>query len=140
MKCVQTRNNFKAQELDCNAGNSGWIPGSGRSPWGKTGYPVQHSCLENSMDRGFWWAIVLESQSVGRDWGINTHFFSKPFSMWINKLSHTILNSLALSFLIVQLLHPYLTTGKTIALTRWTFVGKVNKKAYCFSICYLGWS
>ena len=91
MKCVQTRNNFKAQELDCNAGNSGWIPGSGRSPWGKTGYPVQHSCLENSMDRGFWWAIVLESQSVGRDWGINTHFFSKPFSMWINKLSHTIL-------------------------------------------------
>ena len=30
-----------------------------------------------------------------------------------------------LSFLIVQLLHPYLTTGRTIALTRWTFVGKV---------------
>ena len=26
---------------------------------------------------------------------------------------------------IVQLLHPYMTTGKTIALTRWTFVGKV---------------
>ena len=29
------------------------------------------------------------------------------------------------AFLIVQLLHPYMTTGKTIALTRWTFVGKV---------------
>ena len=29
------------------------------------------------------------------------------------------------TFLIVQLLHPYMTTGKTIALTRWTFVGKV---------------
>ena len=28
-------------------------------------------------------------------------------------------------FFIVQLLHPYMTTGKTIALTRWTFVGKV---------------
>ena len=28
-------------------------------------------------------------------------------------------------FLIVQLSHPYMTTGKTIALTRWTFVGKV---------------
>ena len=29
------------------------------------------------------------------------------------------------SFFIVQLLHPYMTTGKTIASTRWTFVGKV---------------
>ena len=30
-----------------------------------------------------------------------------------------------LIFFTVQLLHPYMTTGKTIALTRWTFVGKV---------------
>ena len=30
-----------------------------------------------------------------------------------------------LAFFIVQLLHPYMTTGKTIALTRWTFVGKI---------------
>ena len=29
------------------------------------------------------------------------------------------------AFLIVQLSHPYMTTGKTIALTRWTFLGKV---------------
>jgi len=35
------------------------------------------------------------------------------------------INSLVLSFLIVQLSHPYVTAGKTIALTRWTFVGKV---------------
>ena len=28
-------------------------------------------------------------------------------------------------FFIVQLSHPYITTGKTIALTRWTFVGKI---------------
>ena len=34
--------------------------------------------------------------------------------------------------------HPYMTTGKTIALTRWTFVGKIT--SLCFSICYLGWS
>ena len=34
------------------------------------------------------------------------------------------LNSSVLSFM-VQLSHPYMTTGKTIALTRWTFVGKV---------------
>ena len=41
------------------------------------------------------------------------------------------------AFFTVQLSHPYMTTGKTIALTRWTFVGKVS---LCFSICYLGWS
>ena len=40
-------------------------------------------------------------------------------------------------FFIVQLSHPYMTTGKTIALTRWTFGGKVM---LCFSICSLGWS
>ena len=38
------------------------------------------------------------------------------------------------AFFIVQLSHPYMTTGKTIALTRWTFVGKV----ICFLICCLG--
>ena len=41
------------------------------------------------------------------------------------------------AFFTVQVSHPYMTTGKTIALTRRTFVGKV---CLCFSICYLGWS
>ena len=41
------------------------------------------------------------------------------------------------AFLIVQLSYPYMTTGKTIALTRWTFVGKVMS---LFLICCLGWS
>ena len=39
-------------------------------------------------------------------------------------------------FFIVQLSHPYMTTGKSIALTRWIFVDK----CLCFSICCLGWS
>ena len=42
-----------------------------------------------------------------------------------------------LAFFIVQLSHPYMTTGKTIALTRQTFVGKVMSLLF---ICYLGWS
>ena len=41
------------------------------------------------------------------------------------------------AFFIVQLSHPYITTGKTIALIRWTFVGKVMS-GIC--ICCLGWS
>ena len=41
------------------------------------------------------------------------------------------------AFFTVQLSHPYMTTGKTIALTRGIFVGKV---CLCFLICCLGWS
>ena len=41
------------------------------------------------------------------------------------------------AFFIVQLSHPYMTTGKTIALTRWSFVGKVMSLLF---ICCLGWS
>ena len=35
-----------------NAGDPGLIPGSGRSPGEEDSYPLQYSCLENSMDRG----------------------------------------------------------------------------------------
>ena len=35
------------------------------------------------------------------------------------------INSSVLSFLIVQLAHPYMTTGKTMTLTRWTTIGKI---------------
>ena len=41
-----------------NAGDPGSIPGLGRSPGERKGYPLQFSCLENLMDRGAWWAIV----------------------------------------------------------------------------------
>ena len=36
----------------CNAGDPGSIPGSGRSPGEGNGNPLQHSCLENPVDRG----------------------------------------------------------------------------------------
>ena len=42
----------------CNAGDLGSIPGSGRSPGGGNGNPLQYSCLENPMDRGTWQATV----------------------------------------------------------------------------------
>ena len=44
-----------------NAGDvrdTGWIPGSGRSPEGGPGNPCQYSCLKNSKDREAWWATV----------------------------------------------------------------------------------
>ena len=39
-------------------GGLGSIFGSGRSPGEGNGKPLQYSCLENSMDRGTWWATV----------------------------------------------------------------------------------
>ena len=41
-----------------NTGDAGSIPGSGRSPGGGHGNPLQYSCLENPMDTGAWWATV----------------------------------------------------------------------------------
>ena len=53
------------KESVCNAEDSGLIPGLGRSPGGGNVYPLQCSCLENSMDRGAWWATVHE---VTKSW------------------------------------------------------------------------
>ena len=41
-----------------NAGDSGFIPGSGRSPGEGNGNPLQYSCLENATDKGAWQATV----------------------------------------------------------------------------------
>ena len=41
-----------------DAGDVGSIPGSGRSPGGGNGTPLQYSCLENPTEREPWWAIV----------------------------------------------------------------------------------
>ena len=46
------------KESVCNAGDPGSIPGSGRSPGEGNGNPLYYSCLENSIERGAWWAIV----------------------------------------------------------------------------------
>ena len=47
-----------SRESACTMGDLGLIPGLGRSPGEGNGYPLQYSCLENSMDRGAWRAIV----------------------------------------------------------------------------------
>ena len=57
------------------------------------------------------WFYLLAVQGILKS--LLQHHSSKAFVLW-----HS-------AFFIVQLSHPYMTTGKTIALTRWTFVGKV---------------
>ena len=47
--------------------DAGLITGSGRSPGGGHGNPLQYSCLENPMDRGAWQATVHGAESPQED-------------------------------------------------------------------------
>ena len=74
---------------------------------------------------GVWASASVFLMSI-QDW------FSLGLTSWISlqskELSSVFSNTTILwysDFFIVQLSHPYMTTGKTIALTRWTFVGQV---------------
>ena len=56
-----------------DSGDMGSIPGSGRSPGGGNGNPLQYSCLEDSMDREAWWATVqgvAKSQTRLSNWAL----------------------------------------------------------------------
>ena len=80
----------------------------------------EHSGLISfSMD----WLDLLAVQGTLKS--LSQHRSSKASILWCS------------AFFIVQLSHPYMTTGKTIALTRRTFAGKVY---LCFLIFCLGWS
>ena len=66
------------KESAFNGRDPGSIPGSGRSPGEGNGNPLQYSCLENSMDRGAWWATV---HGVAKSWtqlsNCHTHSWCK---------------------------------------------------------------
>ena len=61
------------KESACNAGDLVLILGSGRFPGEGNGYPLQYSCLENSMDRGTWQASV-HGVAKCLTWLSNWHF------------------------------------------------------------------
>ena len=65
----------------CNAGYPGSIPGLGTSPGEENGYPLQCSCLENSMDRGALWATV-HGVTKSQTRLSNQHFY---FQNWHNR-------------------------------------------------------
>ena len=61
--------------LPTTAGDTGLIPGSGRSPREGSDNLLQYSCLGNSMDRRAWWARV-HSVTNRQDWAL-THIYTK---------------------------------------------------------------
>ena len=54
------------KNLPADAGDTGLIPGSGRSSGGGHSNPLQYSCLGNPMNRGAWWATCEVSEDESR--------------------------------------------------------------------------
>ena len=54
------KHSYDSKESACNARDAALIPGSGRSPGGGNGYPLQYSCLRNPVDKEPWLATVHE--------------------------------------------------------------------------------
>ena len=67
------------KNLPASAGDAGSIPGSGRSPGGGNGNPLQYSCLENSVDRWDWQASV---HGVAKSWPTTEHSRRQESSKW----------------------------------------------------------
>ena len=57
--------NQMARKAACNTRDTGSIPGSERCPGEGNGYPLQSSCLENSMDRGAWQSYKESGMTEG---------------------------------------------------------------------------
>ena len=87
------------KNLPANAGDvrdAGSIPGSERSPGGAHGNPLQYPHLENSMDRGAWWATVhsiahsqtgLKQLSMQHAHGTESKWFSHLYFYFHDSLS-----------------------------------------------------
>ena len=76
------------------SGDSGLIPGLGRSSGEGNGNPLHYSCLENLMDRGAWWATVYgvakESDTTEQ---LNSRTTNCEFGMY-QGISHIIRNKI----------------------------------------------
>ena len=70
-----------SKDSACNAGDPGSIPGLRRSLGEGNDYPLQYSCLENSMDRGAWLQSMRWQKSQTQ---LSTH----TLGYYINSLSH----------------------------------------------------
>ena len=86
------------KNLPANAGDPGdvgLIPGSGRSPEGGYGNPLQYSCLKNPMDRGAWRATESDTTEVTEHAGIQARMLLRNITV----SSYRNLNTQVISFM-----------------------------------------
>ena len=65
------------KESACSWGDWGLIHESGRSFGEGNNYPLQYSCLKNSMDRGTWWVTVHGVTELDTTDGLTLSFFTE---------------------------------------------------------------
>ena len=129
------------KNLPANAADVGLIPGSGRSPGGGNGNPLQYSCLKNPMDRGaIPWnrECIPDTELTHCNWWVTVHGASKS---WTQLSMHTfivILNTVAPSY--ISYIHMYThthTPGKKIyqdinnGCSIYLFIDWLQKHASC---------
>ena len=88
-------------------------------------FQLQHQSYEYSGLISFridWFDLLAVQGSLK---SLLQHHSSKASILWLS------------AFFMVQLSHPYMTTGKTIALTKWTFVGKIMSLLLICCLCFL---
>ena len=101
----------------CNAGDPGSIPGLGRSPGERNVNPLQHSCLENAMNRVVWQATA-HVVAVRHNWATFTYIQLKVCSFklytensWVLICAHNLKIKIKMVFLgwLLGLLKPVQT-------------------------------
>ena len=70
---------LSVENSPANAGDSGSIPGSGRSPAEGNGNPLQYSHLENPMGRGAWWAADHGVTKSRTQLSMHTHIHTHTY-------------------------------------------------------------
>ena len=104
------------KESACHVGDLDSIPGSGRVPGEGNGYPLQYSCLENSMDRGDWQVTV---HGVAKSWTMLSDF---------HFLFHLYLNT---SWDITLLTKVHMVKAIVFLVVMYRFESGIIKKAEC---------
>ena len=79
---------LEGKDSACSAENLGLIPGLGRSPGEGNDYPFQYSCLENTEDRGVWWATV---HGATKSWTGLSDFFSLSTENYKSRMNSMII-------------------------------------------------
>ena len=123
LSCLSINDGFpnewlSSKESTCNAGGTGSIPGSDRSPGEGNGNPLQYSCLGNPMDRGDWQTTV---HGVAKSWTqLSTHDTHQRWHVGKNPHSHQKDKVTGVKYIMVKSKDRNATVGK------WKFMLQKN--------------
>ena len=122
------------KEFTCDAGGTGLIPGSGRSPGGGNCNPLQYSYLENPMDKGAWQATVHGVTKSQIRWATkHKHFTASQRALYSHKNFYYIYGNFYLNI-------PWIIG--IVCKNRYNYGGKwlcktIIKQVYKFGECFI---